>query len=159
MIVNQTSVLSVFTLPFGSAYNASKAAMAMFSDSQRLELAPFGITVIELKTGIVRSNFLKNQMQVAQATLPANSIYALAKDAIEEKLRGDGADALAVSASVWAKQVVQDLLKQRPPSVIWRGGQAGRVRMGTFLPFGMLDKSIKKMTGIDILEQKLRQPK
>jgi short-subunit dehydrogenase len=37
MIVNQTSVVSTMAVPFQSAYNASKAAMAIFSDSMRLE--------------------------------------------------------------------------------------------------------------------------
>ena len=37
MIVNQTSIVSTTAVPFQSAYNASKAAMAMFSDSMRLE--------------------------------------------------------------------------------------------------------------------------
>ena len=49
MIVNQTSIVSAISIPFQSAYNASKAAMAMFSDSQRLELQPFGITVVDLR--------------------------------------------------------------------------------------------------------------
>lgn len=37
MIVNQTSVVSTTAIPFQSVYNASKAAMAIFSDSMRLE--------------------------------------------------------------------------------------------------------------------------
>lgn len=37
MIVNQTSVVSTTAIPFQSAYNASKAAMAIFSDTMRLE--------------------------------------------------------------------------------------------------------------------------
>lgn len=37
MIVNHTSVVSTTAVPFQSAYNASKAALAMFSDSMRLE--------------------------------------------------------------------------------------------------------------------------
>jgi 1-acylglycerone phosphate reductase len=37
MIVNQTSVVSATAVPFQSAYGASKAAMAMFSDTMRLE--------------------------------------------------------------------------------------------------------------------------
>jgi 1-acylglycerone phosphate reductase len=37
MIVNHTSVVSTTAVPFQSVYNASKAAMAMFSDSMRLE--------------------------------------------------------------------------------------------------------------------------
>jgi 1-acylglycerone phosphate reductase len=37
IIANQTSVVSTTAVPFQSAYGASKAAMAMFSDSMRLE--------------------------------------------------------------------------------------------------------------------------
>lgn len=37
MIVNHTSVVSTMAVPFQSPYNSSKAAMAMFSDSMRLE--------------------------------------------------------------------------------------------------------------------------
>ena len=59
MIVNQTSIASVAAIPFQSAYDASKAAMAMFSNLQRLELQAFGITVVELKTGVVRSNLIR----------------------------------------------------------------------------------------------------
>jgi len=40
-------------IPFGGAYGASKAAMAMFSETLRLELEVFGVKVIELKTGVV----------------------------------------------------------------------------------------------------------
>jgi short-subunit dehydrogenase len=58
-IVNHTSAASVCTIPFQSAYNASKAAMAAFSDSQRLELEPFGVRVVDLKTGVVSSNLGK----------------------------------------------------------------------------------------------------
>ncbi|KAL8910064.1 MAG: hypothetical protein Q9171_004618 [Xanthocarpia ochracea] len=43
MIVNQTSVGAVATVPFQANYNSSKAALAMLSDSLRLELQPFGI--------------------------------------------------------------------------------------------------------------------
>lgn len=37
MAVNHTSVVSTMAVPFQSAYNASNAAMAIFSDSMRLE--------------------------------------------------------------------------------------------------------------------------
>jgi len=37
IIVNHTSVVSTMAVPFQSPYNASKAAMAMFSESMRLE--------------------------------------------------------------------------------------------------------------------------
>ena len=55
-IVNHTSVASVLPMPFMGSYHASKAALAMFSEHQRLELAPFGVKVVELKSGSVKSH-------------------------------------------------------------------------------------------------------
>jgi len=149
-------MVSVLAIPFQSAYNASKAAMAIFSDSQRLELAPFGVTVVELKTGTIKSKFLENLRQKTQTTLPEGSIYAPAKSTIEERLRGDQYESMKSPARQWATKVVQDLLKPHPPPVIWRGAKAGLVRLATCLPARTLDRELKKVAGIDILEAKLR---
>jgi 1-acylglycerone phosphate reductase len=151
LIVNQTSAASVTTVPFQSAYNASKAAMAMFSDSQRLELEPFGIKVVDLKTGTVETNFWNNVKDTTTTTLPRNSIYQPAKETVENTLRGGAFEGIGEPVEKWAKLVVQDLLKKNPPPVIWRGLNAGLVRIATTLPFGMLDEKIKKMTGLDIV--------
>jgi hypothetical protein len=57
----------------------------------------------------------------------------------------------------WAGQVVQDLLKKSPPATIWRGTNAKMGRIGTFFPHGMLDGTIKKVTGLDVVEQMVRK--
>ncbi|KAK9328183.1 hypothetical protein V1520DRAFT_346790 [Lipomyces starkeyi] len=157
MIVNQTSVVSSTAVPFQSAYNASKAAMAMFSDSQRLELEPFRITVVDLRTGAVSSNLIKNQNEATPISLPKGSIYEPANEAVESAMRNDKMADVGMSASQWAGQVVQDLMKKKLPATIWRGTQAMLGRIGTIFPHGMLDGTMKKMTGLDILEQKVRK--
>ena len=157
MIVNQTSLASLITLPFQSVYNASKAAMAMFSDSQRLELAPIGITVVDLKTGVVQSNFQKSHMEARELSLPKGSIYEPAKEAVEKAMRGDELASSGVPAPQWAEAVVQDLLKKKPPPSIWRGSQAWLVWIGTILPFGTLDGMARKMTGVDVVEKMVRK--
>ncbi|EHK21694.1 uncharacterized protein TRIVIDRAFT_52907 [Trichoderma virens Gv29-8] len=155
-IVNHTSVVSGTAVPFQSAYNASKAAMAMFSDSQRLELEPFGIRVIDLKSGAVKTNLIKNQKSAGQVSLPKGSIYEPAKEAVESAMRNDKLADSGMPADMWARQVVTDLLKKKPPLTIWRGAQATLGRIGSVLPHGMLDGMMKKMTGIDIVEQRVR---
>lgn len=157
IIVNQTSIAGLVTLPFQSVYNASKAAMAMFSDSQRLELAPFGITVVDLKTGVVQSNFQQNQKGGMEAALPKGSIYEPAKEAVEKTMRGEHLVKSGVPAQQWAESVVQDLLRKKPPPSIWRGSQAWLVWIGTILPFGTLDGLVKKMTGVDVVEKMVRK--
>ncbi|KUJ11338.1 NAD(P)-binding protein [Mollisia scopiformis] len=157
MIVNQTSVVASMAVPFQSVYNASKAAMVILSDSQRLELAPFGIRVVDLRTGAVATNIIKNQIKNTQVVLPKGSIYEPAREAVESAMRNDKMANAGVPAAQWAGQVVQDLLKKTPPNVIWGGAQANMARIGTFMPHGMLDGTIKKMTGIDVVERMVRK--
>ncbi|KAK9427857.1 NAD(P)-binding protein [Lipomyces doorenjongii] len=157
MIVNHTSVVSSTAVPFHSAYNASKAAMAMFSDSQRLELEPFGITVIDLRTGAVSTNIFKNQTEHTPISLPKGSIYEPAREAVESAMRYDKMADAGMPASQWAGQVVRDLLKKKPPLTIWKGSQATLGWIGTVFPHGMLDGTLKKMTGLDIVAQKVRK--
>ncbi|GJC84093.1 short-chain dehydrogenase cctT [Colletotrichum liriopes] len=60
MVINNTSISSVGGMPWQVVYNSSKAAAASITAGMRLELAPFGIKVVDLKTGTVTSNFLDN---------------------------------------------------------------------------------------------------
>jgi 1-acylglycerone phosphate reductase len=157
MIVNQTSVGAVTTIPFQAVYNASKAALAMLSDSLRLELQPFGIIVVDLRTGVIRTNLIKNLKELKQPALPKGSIYEPAKEAVEKALRQEGFEDTGMPAQTWANLVVQDLLKKNPPSVIWRGESAWLTRIATVLPFGMFDGMVKKLTGLDIVERTVRK--
>lgn len=157
ILVNQTSVGAVTTLPFQAVYNASKAALAMFSDSLRLELQPFGITVVDLRTGVIKTNLIKNMQESKQPSLPKNSIYEPAKEAVEKALRQEGFEDTGMPAPKWAELVVQDLSKKNPPSVIWRGESAWLTRIATVLPFGMFDGMVKKLTGLDVVERAVRK--
>ncbi|KAJ5181267.1 Short-chain dehydrogenase/reductase SDR [Penicillium cf. griseofulvum] len=157
MIVNNTSVVSLCAVPFQSAYNASKAAMASFSEAERLELKPFGIRVVELKTGVVESNFQKNQRKEDTISLPAGSIYEDAKEIVERTIRGTIFEGTGMPSQEWAKAVVADLLKSSTPTV-WRGTQAWLVRIGSMLPFGTLDGTMRSLTGLDKVERLVQNP-
>jgi NAD(P)-dependent dehydrogenase (short-subunit alcohol dehydrogenase family) len=56
-IINVTSLASRLPVPFMSAYNAAKAAMASFTMSLQLELAGSAIRVIDLQPGDIRTDF------------------------------------------------------------------------------------------------------
>jgi 1-acylglycerone phosphate reductase len=59
MLINHTSGAGMITtgMPFQGAYAASKAAAASLTENLRLELQPFGIKVINIVTGSVKSTF------------------------------------------------------------------------------------------------------
>lgn len=157
MVVNQTSVGAVTGLPFQSTYNASKAALAMFSECFRLEMQPFNIKVVDLRTGGVKSNFFDNVKAAGYSTLPANSIYGVARDTIEKVFRGESLEGQFVDKDIWARQVVADLTKAKPPYQVWRGGNALLCWVSTFLPVGMMDWKIREIFGLDIVIQKVKE--
>ena len=129
----------------------------MLSDSLRLELQPFGITVVDLRTGVVKTNLIKNLKESQHPSLPEGSIYEPAREAVEKAMRQEGFEDQGMPAQKWAKLVVQDLLKKTPPSVIWRGESAWLTRLASVLPFGMFDGMVKKLTGLDVVERTVRK--
>ncbi|CZT15480.1 related to short-chain dehydrogenase/reductase [Ramularia collo-cygni] len=159
MIVNHTSVGSTMSMPFMSVYNASKAALSMFSDCMRLELAPFGIKVINLKTGAVKTNII-TKLAAKEAEVPGNSIYFPAKEALSGTLRGDGMKDGGMPADQWAKQVAKDLLKANPSSNVWRGQGATMVWILGLFPYGTFDFMLKKISGLsDVVKELSKQGK
>ena len=154
MIVNQTSVVAVLAIPFQSIYNASKAAIASISDAMRLELQPFGVVVVDLRTGLVRSNIMKNSQETWKPELPKGSIYEPVRELAQRAINQEGiTDDQNMDSELWAKKTVQDLLKNKPPPQIWRGGSAWISWFTTLLPFGWTDSYAKKLTGIDKMEE------
>jgi NADP-dependent 3-hydroxy acid dehydrogenase YdfG len=56
-VVNVGSIMGRVTMPLLGAYNASKHAVAAITDALRMELRPFGITVVLVEPGAVRTRF------------------------------------------------------------------------------------------------------
>ncbi|KAK8071210.1 short-chain dehydrogenase [Apiospora hydei] len=173
IIAVNTSVASVVAAPFLGVYSASKAAMAMFCDTLRLELAVFGLHVVELKTGAVgptklpagRPDYQWRRRQGASGSgsssappiLPDKSIYAPAREVVEGLLRR-GYDGTWMPPAQWAKQVVQDLVQKKtaPPSRIWRGQSALLGWAVQFLPSFLVTGPVKRQTKYTQVEEVLR---
>ncbi|KAJ9639764.1 hypothetical protein H2204_003557 [Knufia peltigerae] len=153
LIVNHTSVGSVTALPFQGVYNASKAALAMLSETMRLELAAFGIRVVDLKTAGVRTNIISNNNVNSKAdTLPQHSIYQPAREVVEKAMSQQGLVEIGIPAGQWAEQVSGLLTRDIPPAVIWKGESALMSRMATLLPSRLLEGTLKKLTRLNEVE-------
>jgi NAD(P)-dependent dehydrogenase (short-subunit alcohol dehydrogenase family) len=75
MIVNVSSIAGRVGFPATSAYIGSKFALEGLSESMRYELDPFGIRVVVVEPGAIRSNFI-NAMTLAEKASDPNSPYA-----------------------------------------------------------------------------------
>jgi NAD(P)-dependent dehydrogenase (short-subunit alcohol dehydrogenase family) len=108
-IVNMSSVGGRLVYPTGGWYHASKYAVEALSDALRVEVAPFGISVVLVEPGLIRTEF----ESVASAGLasgdPAGPYAALRKHSDAVTRRGyasrAGADPAAVAEVI--KHAVQ----------------------------------------------------
>ena len=73
VVANVGSIVGLFTTPFAGAYCSSKSALHSLTDALRMELAPFGIHVVSIQPGGVRSSF--GEHAEAAIRLPENSLY------------------------------------------------------------------------------------
>jgi len=67
LIINVTSLASRLPVPFMSAYNAAKAAMASFTMSIQLELGNSRVHVVDLQPGDIRTEFNEGVIKSAKA--------------------------------------------------------------------------------------------
>ena len=74
-IVNLSSGAGIFGYPGGSAYVSTKFAVEGLSESIAYELEPFGIKVILIEPGFIRTNFT-NAMVVAKKAQDPTSPYS-----------------------------------------------------------------------------------
>jgi len=75
-IVNVSSVAGRIARPFSAVYDATKHALEAISDGLRGELAPFGIHVIVIEPGFIRTEFLEVATEVSRPVLERSHPYA-----------------------------------------------------------------------------------
>lgn len=147
-IVNVGSVSGIMATPFAGAYCGSKAALNVMSDSLRMELAPFGVDVIIVAPGAVRSKFGDNAE--AQIGIAESSPYAPIKDAVLK--RAQISQVGAAPAEQVAREIADAILASPRPT--WVATGAGAVKyplMKRLLPTRVLDSKMSKLLGLDKL--------
>jgi NAD(P)-dependent dehydrogenase (short-subunit alcohol dehydrogenase family) len=79
-ICNVTSCSLFAPMPFFAAYRASKAAVSALGESLRVELAPFGVRVIEIVPGAIATDMLAGVQDPPEAT--GSPVYGAAAEVV-----------------------------------------------------------------------------
>ncbi|KAI1328110.1 hypothetical protein F5Y16DRAFT_370087 [Xylariaceae sp. FL0255] len=132
LIINISSLSSITPYLFGSVYCASKAAVAAYSRTLRMELAPFGVRVMVSMTGTVKSNTADQNKR----ELPANSRYKSVSHIFDWRVVFSQNNATMDTATFSKKLVENSLRSERPGWMrrffgradwFWCGGLSGRI--------------------------------
>jgi short-subunit dehydrogenase len=111
-IVNVSSVSGRIPAPLLGAYHASKYALEALSDALRMEVAAFGVQVVLVEPGTIRTEFASRTMGEAQRTRGTatryESVYARTA-ALETKF-----DKLAGSTRPVIRAIERALFTRRP---------------------------------------------
>ncbi|KAI1122785.1 NAD(P)-binding protein [Nemania abortiva] len=168
LIINISSLSSITPYVFGSVYCASKAAVAAYSRTLRMELAPFGVRVMVSMTGTVKSNTATH----GHRDLPADSLYQKVKHIFEWRLVFSQNSSTMDTTAFAAKLVADSLRPERPvwlrslfgrPDWFWYGGLAQSTWYGHSLGEWLIDTvswnkfrmpEIMKLIGEDMARKK-----
>ena len=147
LVVNIGSVSGVLVTPFAGAYCASKAAVHALSDALRLELAPFGIRVMEVQPGAIASQFASNAQRQAEQVLAADSPWWPLREQVQARARAS--QDRPTPAAVFAQGVLQAVGKTPVPALVRLGnGSTALPLMARLLPRRVLNWALRKRFGL-----------
>jgi NAD(P)-dependent dehydrogenase (short-subunit alcohol dehydrogenase family) len=148
LVVNIGSVSGVLVTPFAGAYCASKAAVHALSDALRMELAPFGVRVMEVQPGAIDTHFAKNAGAQAELLINEQSPWWPLRDGI--RARSQASQDKPTPATVFAADVLKAVQQSQPPRLL-RSGNGSRALplLAAWLPKGLLETVLKKRFGLN----------
>ncbi|OKL58613.1 hypothetical protein UA08_06173 [Talaromyces atroroseus] len=146
-IINISSMGCIMNMPWLSTYTSSKIALTLISETLRLEMSPFGVSVATIMAGVVKSNFNNS---VADFSLPPDSHYSRIEKNISRWATGE-AQPEGVTAEEFAKSLIEDIVGER-------GKKGGKVWTGSFstvtkwvvslIPTSIMDMLVSKGQGL-----------
>ena len=113
-VVNLSSMGGEFTFPLGGAYHGTKYAVEALSDALRVEVAPFGVRVVVVQPGPIRSGFEATADE--QLRRYADGPYARIVEGFGKLMRLAYDSRTAGKPEAVAKAIVRAISDDRPPT-------------------------------------------
>jgi NAD(P)-dependent dehydrogenase (short-subunit alcohol dehydrogenase family) len=124
-IVNVSSMGGRLVFPTGGWYHASKYAVEALSDALRVEVAPFGVTVVLVEPGLIRTEF-ESVASGGLAPAEASGPYAALRRRSDEVMRQAYRSRAGAPPEVVADVILEAIEARRPRSryVVTRAAKA-----------------------------------
>lgn len=112
VVCNVTSSSILAYVPFYSVYRASKAAVSVFGETLRVELAPFGVRVVEIMPGPIDTDMFR--LSAGESPAGRFDDYRAMADRATE-LRREAADPMVAAPADAARMIVDAILDDSGP--------------------------------------------
>lgn len=146
VIVNISSVLGRFAIPFSGPYTSSKFALEGLTETLRYELAPWNIKVILIEPGFIATKFQENA-QLAQAAQRDDSPYALFKKASGRRIQRN---IYRAASPERVAETIYRAITHPNPKLRYPVGRDARLvlPLRKLLPSGLFERVLKKQLGL-----------
>jgi len=146
-VINVSSVGGRLTFPFFGAYNATKYAVESLSDALRIELRAFGIDVVLIEPGVIRSEFADRSVSELAKYKKMESPYLPVMARADELKRQT--DAQAVGPECVAR-AMERAIEARRPAARYVAPFRARILLALFavVPTRWLDAAMRSLTGL-----------
>jgi NAD(P)-dependent dehydrogenase (short-subunit alcohol dehydrogenase family) len=146
-IVNVSSMGANFTFPGGGFYHATKYAVEAISDALRFEVKGFGIGVVIVQPGIIRTGFADTATDAIHSATPAEGPYAAFNAAVAgstQSVYERGPLARLGGAPETVARTIERAITARSPKIRYRVTPSARLLVGqrALMTDGMWDRML-----------------
>jgi short-subunit dehydrogenase len=140
LIVNISSLGGLFGLPFQGIYSASKFALEGLTESLRHEVGRFGIDVVAVEPGDVRTAITRNRICAAASS--QGSVYCAQFDAALAIMERDEAQGVAAERVAAVVETIWRRRSRRPRYVCGHASQTVAALAKRWLPAPLFERLI-----------------
>src|SRR3954462_14896074 len=147
-IVNVSSMGANFTFPGGGVYHATKYAVEAISDALRFEVRGFGIGVVIVQPGIIRTGFANAATDAIHSATPAEGPYAAFNAAVAgstQSVYERGPLARLGGAPEAVARTIERAITARSPKIRYHVTPSARLLVGqrALMTDGMWDRMLE----------------
>ena len=147
-IINVSSVVGRLVFPGTGVYSATKFAVEALSDALRMELAPFGVSVVLVEPGFVKTDIgAASERQAAEFTVSAagyEDLISRGTEFVAKQIAENGIPAERVG------RCIADAAEAGSPKARYLLPASGRILVGVMgaLPDGTADRAKRRTLGL-----------
>jgi short-subunit dehydrogenase len=131
-IINVSSMGGAFTFPGGGIYHAAKHAVESLSDALRFEVRGFGVDVVILQPGLIRSGFSETAVTQISAHDDVSQVYAAFHEAVGKATKETyekGLTALLAGESLDVAKTIEKAIRASKPKIRYTVSASATVLM------------------------------